>query len=126
MKKRSSFKVAGIGIDLVDLARVKKFLARHSQSQIKSLLCGREKSGRMTALKFAKLFSAKEAFFKTLNQPWFGPEGFSKLNVSFLSSNRFRVKIADGPLKKLGACEAEGSFFSEGNLVGAQVVRWEK
>lgn len=115
-------KIAGIGIDLINLSRAERFLKTHSASRVKRLFSAEEQKSRakLTPLRFAKIFSAKEAFFKTLNESWMGLEGFSALSVSLLSAGRFRVRVTG---KSFKYCEADGSFFKEGNLLGAQVIR---
>lgn len=53
-----------------------------------------------------------------------GAEGFSFMETSFLSQDRFAIKTLPGFFRQ--EARAEGCFFSAGKLLGAQVLRWEK
>lgn len=114
--------LSGVGIDLVDLVRIRKFLKTHSALKIKRLLSAAEqkyfKSKRKSPLIFAQYFSAKEAFFKSLGKAWLGLEGFAAMEVQFLSAGRFKIRLLEKDV------EAEGCFFSFGHHVGAQVIRY--
>ena len=119
--------VAGVGIDLVDLLKIQKFLYAHYTTRARRLLAPSErkrfKSRRIPSQTFAKLFTAKEAFFKSLGESWMGLEGFASMEVRFLPGDRFMIRVAGGPLAKKGPRQAEGCFFSFGKYVGAQVIR---
>ncbi len=121
--------LAGIGIDLIDLSRIKAFVKNHSAKRLSRLLSASEqarfKKKKISALVLAKLFTAKEAYFKTLGEGWMGLDGFACMEVRLLSPDRFAVSVVDGPLAKKGPRPAEGCFFDFANCVGAQVMRWE-
>lgn len=117
--------LGGIGIDLVNLRRIRQFVRQYSSRQLCRLLSpserkrfGRKKISPQT---LAKIFTAKEAFFKTLNRSWMGLEGFQAMDVIFKKSNGFEISTINFPKHRL---KAQGSFFSAGHLRGAQVVRW--
>ncbi len=130
--------LAGLGIDLIDLDRVRKFLKTHSHQKISRLLSAQEKKvfkrRRFSALLFAKFFAAKEAYFKTLNEAWMGMEGFASMDVKLRNTNTFQVKLISGALGRKGSRPAEGCFFYFSHYVGAQVInfkpkderRWKK
>lgn len=121
-------KIYGVGVDLVNVARVRRFLDRHSSKKISRLLSPAEKKRyqkrKLSAPAFAKLFAAKEAFFKTLGMPWMGLEGFSCMEVKPASGGTFSVKAVSGPFAEKTPRSAQGCFFRAGNLLGAQVIRW--
>jgi phosphopantetheine--protein transferase-like protein len=125
MPPRSS--VAGVGLDLVSIPRIRKFLKAHSAARVRRLLSPAEqkKYKKISPLIFAKLFTAKEAFFKSLGASWFGLQGFASMEVSLLSQDRFQIRIVEGPLACHASEKAEGSFFEFKDHVGAQVIRPE-
>ncbi len=122
-------KVLGVGVDLVSITRIQKFLSQHPPARVARLLSETEKKRyrrkKLSAHTLAKIFASKEAFFKTLDEPWMGLEGFSSMETEFLSGGRFLIKTVSGALAKNGPREAEGTFFKAGKLLGAQVVRWQ-
>ena len=119
-------KIAGVGIDLVNLPRIRKFLKTHARSRLSRLLSPSERQEFRKIISsklFAKIFTAKEAYFKTLGESWMGLEGFASMEVCFLPGDRFKIQLVDGPLRKKGARQAEGCYFGFGNFLGAQVIR---
>lgn len=117
--------LAGVGLDLVSVPRIRKFLKAHSDARVRRLLSPAEQKRykKISPLVFAKLFTAKEAFFKSLGASWFGLQGFASMEVSFLSQDRFQIRIVDGPLARHAPEKAAGSFFEFKDHVGAQVIR---
>jgi phosphopantetheine--protein transferase-like protein len=113
--------VSGVGIDLISVPRIRQFLKTHAASKTARLLSPLEqkqfKSRKKSPLIFAKFFTAKEAFFKSLDKAWLGLEGFGAMEVRLLPAGRFKIRLLDG------GGEAEGCFFSFGHYVGAQVIR---
>ncbi len=121
-----SLKLRGVGIDILELARARRFFLGH-QKKIKSrLLTPAERRSylrkKFSVLEFAKNFSAKEAFFKALGRSWMGIEGFSSMQVKSLPCDQFQVELLNSKEQRL---RAQGSFFYERDYVGAQVVVWE-
>jgi phosphopantetheine--protein transferase-like protein len=120
------FKVglAGLGIDLISLRRVQRFLKDHSLNTVRRLFSPLEikKRGKISPLYFAKMFAAKEAFFKALGTSVMGIEGFRKIAVTLLEKDRFNVQMSLSPGRNT---EAQGSFFRCGDFVGAQVLLWK-
>lgn len=121
-------KILGVGVDLVNVTRIQEFLERHPAKKIARLLSPQEQKRyarrKISARAFARLFAAKEAFFKTLNAPWMGLEGFAAMNVT-PSGECFSIEIVDDRFRVKGNRKAQGSFFRAGKLLGAQVVRWD-
>ena len=112
----------GVGIDLILLSRAREFL-REYRPHLGRLLSDQEKKvwlrKRISARNFARLFAAKEAFFKALGRSWMGLEGLASMEVGFLSGERFRAHLADEKTFCGG-----GSFFETSGYIGAQVVVW--
>lgn len=122
-------RLAGIGVDLVDLKRIRRFLQDHSPKKLRRILTEKEyqvlKRGHFSTALFARFFCAKEAYFKTLGASWLGMEGMASLETNLKSADRFSIQALEGPLALNRAHAAEGCFFKTGNLLGAQVLRWE-
>ena len=122
----SSKKIAGLGIDLVSLKRTQRFLTQHSPSVCKELLGHFEhkffRSGKISVRRWAKYFAAKEAYFKSLNQVWFGREGFSRVEIHPHSSHHFTASWMDRGERKW---TAEGSWCWTRSHVIAHVIRRE-
>ena len=116
-------RLIGVGVDLISLDRARRFLKTHGQKKTKQLLTPSEKSRfkkSFNGFSFAKIFSAKEAFFKALAFPWMGLEGFRNIDIELRPGRRFHAKTENGG----GRYEADGHFFISGRLVGAQVTVW--
>ncbi|MBI3316402.1 MAG: 4'-phosphopantetheinyl transferase superfamily protein [Candidatus Omnitrophica bacterium] len=124
---RNKGKLLGIGIDLIAISRARDFLSSHrdfiyqrflSRQEAQRLGCAR----KLTPSLFSRMFSAKEAYFKSLNEKWLGLGGFRSIEVRFLPGDRFRVKSNLWPICRRSV--AEGAFFYASGLVGAQVCLW--
>lgn len=119
------FKVKGIGIDLVSVPRVRKILKHHRAKTLKRLLTPSERKHfsrkSLSPAAFAKLFAAKEAFFKAVGRSWMGLEGFGAIEIKGFPRGRFQAKSSaySGPWR------AEGRFFGTRELAGAQVILWD-
>lgn len=125
MSKKSSH--LHLGVDLISLARIKKFLRQYSLRGIRRLLTLNEfrkaHSSKAKFLLLAQFFSAKEAYFKSLNRAWLGIEGFARIEITPLSSHHFEACwIEENGNKKW---PAQGSWASVSQHIFAQVVRWE-
>ena len=119
-------RLSGVGVDLVDLGRVSRFLKTHGKKSAGRVLTpGERAKWKKTSLSpvfFAKMFAAKEAFFKALGRAWMGDGGFLTMEVNCLPGKKFRVRALDG---KKNAPEAEGTFFHRDGWLGAQVILWQ-
>ena len=115
----------GIGIDLIELTRLRRFLKSHPFKNCERLLTESEKkrwrTEKQSAVFFSKLIAAKEAFFKARGGNWMGFEGFGSYEVECLGHEQFQVRdlhLKNQPLR------AQGQFFETSEWVGAQVVLW--
>jgi holo-[acyl-carrier protein] synthase len=83
--------VVGIGIDVVDVARMSRALERGGERFRRRLFSPREDAwadGKPdTARRFALCFAAKEAFFKAIGTGW--PGGGKFTDVELLHKGRF-------------------------------------
>ena len=121
-------KFKGVGIDLVSLVRIRRFLQENRSRAFQRLLTASEKkkfAGHFRdSIQFAKLFAAKEAFFKALGLRWMGLEGFQAMKVRTFARGRFQVESSHLPAAKHYGMT--GTFFGEGDWVGAHVLLWER
>lgn len=109
--------IVGIGIDLVSWDRIKRFLADHPFESLSRLLTSSEqeifrKVSCPTEF-FARLFAAKEAFFKARNGGWMGESVFRQIEVVMEEKRRFRIRCD---------VRTEGRFFETPDGIGAQVI----
>lgn len=116
----------GVGVDILSHDRARRFLKNHKQEVWQRCLTQNEKKyfprKRFSVNHFSKLFTAKEAFFKSLNRSWMGFEGFSEIEITPRPNGRFKARAL-----RPGKCESltgEGCFFGDVRWTGAQVVRW--
>ena len=119
-------KLAGLGIDVLSISRAKKFLTRQTSDSLSRVLCPSERKclPRLSPLQFAKIFTAKEAFYKASQTPMTGLYAFSELEVKLLPHEHFEIKwLRSSGLKK--APKVSGCHFVTSDYVGAQVILWE-
>jgi len=86
-----------LGVDLVEFKKAKAFYGEH-RNRLDTFFDGGEirliRQARRPYESLALLLAAKEAVFKSLGEPWMGPEGFRKIRI-FSRKNRelsFRLK----------------------------------
>lgn len=115
--------LTGVGIDLVDLSRVNRFLKTHGEKSAERVLTiGERKKWKKTSLSpifFAKMFAAKEAFFKARGMAWMGTDGFLSMEVKDLPGKKFRIRSLED-----GKPEGDGTYFRRAGWLGAQVILW--
>ena len=97
----------GVGIDLVDIARVERLLARHGDRVVDRFLTGRERAYVMArhrpAMHIAARIAAKEAAYKALQiLPGARAVGWQHLEVERETEGRPLLR-ALGPAKELMA-----------------------
>ena len=118
-------KIIGVGIDLISIDRIRGFLKKHRARSRKELLSppelSRFKNRRISPPTWSRYFSAKEAYFKTLDLPWLGREGFQHIDIQPVSDDSFQACWLEKGRKKWAA---EGCWGFAGNHVVAQVIRW--
>src|SRR5438874_124528 len=100
-------RLRGIGIDLVSVPRMRRFLKEHGKKAVR-LLDPAQSSRKVSAAHLARIFAAKEAFFKALGRSWMGMEGFKDIQVQGSPQGAFRVQC---PFLPKGA-QVSGRFFS--------------
>lgn len=118
----------GIGVDLLSRARVLRLIGRSPKRISDRLLSQTEqkvwRKRRFAPVLLARYLTAKEAFFKALGGPWFGPDGFRDFEVHCLARGKFCVKALSGVPYK--AYAVDGCFFQSDQWVGAQVILWDQ
>lgn len=112
-------RLQGVGIDLVSVPRMRQFLKRHGAKAVK-LLDPQSKEKKVSAVRLARIFAAKEAVFKALNRSWMGMEGFRDIQIQGIQGDGFRVQC---PFLPRGA-QVSGRFFAKDGYAGAQVFIW--
>jgi holo-[acyl-carrier protein] synthase len=107
--------IVGIGVDLCDIRRVEKVLARFGDRFIERVFtqAERERARRRTealhAATFAKRFAAKEACAKALGTGFAQGVFHSDMGVVNLPSGRPTMVLTGGALARLQAITPEGS-----------------
>ena len=120
---KEKFRIRGVGIDLVSIPRMRKFVKLHGKKA--ALLLDSSFSPRskrpISVIHLARLFAAKEAVFKALGRSWMGMEGFRDIKVQGSPRQGFSVQC---PFLPQGVAAA-GRFFEGKDWAGAQVILWE-
>ena len=121
VKKNPQKLLAGVGIDFISKKRIKKFLIEN-KGKIKSQLFNKSEklSLKVSPRNIAKIFAAKEAFFKASGKAWMGTEEFREMKIDWHRREEFKIRWED----KSKVLEGEGSFFEEYDFIGAQVLIW--
>ena len=117
--------LTGIGIDILNLSKVKRLLRPPSQKKILHLFTPLERkklSGKKSVRWAARFLAAKEAFFKASNLNWMSPDTFKDIEVRCSQGSLFQVKS----LARLQSSVGQGCFFERDHFVGAQVVVWKQ
>ena len=124
--KARKIRIQGVGVDLIDKKRVQKLLQRNPGRAFRALFTKLEtkKIKFKNARQFARLFAAKEAFFKAVGAAWLGLENFSKIEVRCFTKGSFQVESTVYNVSSRHEVFANGQFFECGTWVGAQVVVW--
>ncbi len=116
-----------MGIDLLRVGRVRRFLRQYGPQVFEKILTPLERTWvqgrRSNAVEFARRFCAKEAYFKTLDAPWLGVEGLQKIHIEAMTKHTFKALWLDE--KGEASREASGCFFQGPRWVAAQVIRWQ-
>jgi holo-[acyl-carrier protein] synthase len=121
--------IYGVGVDLVERARIERLHARHGAAFAKKILCARELKelagrGKNPAHTLASAFAAKEAFVKALGTG-FKDVGYRDAGVLRESSGKPVLIFSRGlaaRLKKLGIAASHVSLSDDGGFVCAMVV----
>lgn len=115
-----------IGIDLVEIAKVKELVARHP-SRLNSIFTSRELSfcGAKGFNKFSMVFAAKEAALKALHTGWEKGRDLLDIEIIPLARGQFKASLSNRLKERaavLSVRELKGSFSFSGGLVIAQVL----
>ncbi len=116
--------LTGIGIDILNLSKVKRLLRPPSQKKLLRLFTPLERkklSGKKSVQWAGRFLAAKEAFFKASGLNWMSPDTFKDIEVRCSQGSRFQVKS----LARLEHPAGDGCFFERDGFVGAQVVVWK-
>ena len=116
--------LSGVGVDVVAWSRIRRFLESHAFEFLKRLLTPAEQSAfrksRSALQFFARVFAAKEAYFKAAGDPGMDEARFREIETRPGPGNHFVV----GETKKNRW--GKGIFFETADGLGARVLIWEK
>jgi len=119
--------LVGLGVDVVDLNRAKRFVRSHG-SRLKSFLLPHEfraqRKSSSPARSFAILFAAKEATSKSLNVSVTHPKAFRDFRVS-TTGRRLGVKL-DRRLNRTGKSKIKAVTFEVPGSVGVMALHFKK
>jgi phosphopantetheine--protein transferase-like protein len=116
----------GLGVDILSLSRARKFLDSSRIEALSRVFSPREQkrfSSQSSVSEFARIFTAKEAFFKAFQHPIAGVYAFHELEVKLLPKDRFEVKWKASD-KSGTSLKAQGCHFLTPEYVGAHVLYW--
>lgn len=120
--------IVGLGIDLVEIARIEATWKRFGERFARRVLSDEELATfgeRNAARRLAKTFSVKEAAGKALGTGVLGPVGFHHIVIEHRKSGRPTLRFV-GPaverMRYLGARRALVSVSDEGGMAAAVVV----
>lgn len=89
--------IIGIGVDIVDLARIRDMVDRHGKRFLSKTFTDEEiaycQSRRKPAQHFAARFAAKEAVFKALGTGWREGMGWKEIEVQIDHLGRPRISL---------------------------------
>ena len=115
-----------IGIDLVEITRVKELVVRHP-SRLTSIFTLQELSfcGVKGFNRFSMVFAAKEAALKALHTGWERGRDLLDIEIIPLERGQFLARLSNRLKEKaaeLSIREMRGSFSFSGDLAIAQVI----
>ena len=120
--------IVGLGIDLVEIARIQATWKRFGERFARRVLCDEELvafTDRDPARRLAKAFSVKEAAGKALGTGVLGPIGFHHIVIERRKSGKPMLRFvgpAEERMKYLGARHALVSVTDDGGMAAAVVV----
>ena len=118
--------IKGIGIDLVDLERMKKFLTRHSDKSLEKVFTKNELKLKERPERLAGRFAAKEALSKALGTGLGAQIWFNEIEVENEENGRPKFvmthKLQKILQKEVGAKKAMLSISHEKSVVTAIVI----
>ncbi|MBU3759131.1 MAG: 4'-phosphopantetheinyl transferase superfamily protein [Candidatus Omnitrophica bacterium] len=127
MPRKSDLRLAGLGVDIVSVPRAEQFIKGRSPEALSRVLAPSELrcyKKNPSKFPFAKIFTAKEAFFKASQLPPGGVYAFSQLEVKLLPHAHFEIEWhpTDGAAMKV---RARGCHFESEAHVGAELIYWK-
>lgn len=121
--------IVGIGIDQVEVERIRRLLERRPERAARRLFTERERSHCRERPDppecFAARFAAKEAYLKALGTGWTGGLGWREMEVVTGPRGRPGLTLsgeADRRLRSAGGSTAHLSFTHEAGMAAAVVV----
>lgn len=108
--------VLGIGIDLVEVKRIRDLLERHGDRFKKRMFTPEEvaycDSFAESAIPYAARFAAKEAAVKALGTGFAGAVGFADVEVTRLPSGQPELRFHGGAKARADEMSVQRSFVS--------------
>ena len=120
--------IVGIGLDVVDLARLAQVLERHGEAFVRRVCRegeARVASGPARAAHVGGLFAAKEAAMKALGTGWAAGVGFRQIEVVRAASGAPALRLhgeADLRARELGVVRSHVTISHDGKTAAAVVV----
>ena len=118
--------ISGIGIDIVEIGKIKKFITNYP-GKINSIFTPKElRFCRNNGFKrFSVIFAAKEAVLKSLNTGWEKGRDLLDIEIVPIRGNQFQINLfhrLEKKMRELSIKKLKGSFSSSGDLAIAQVL----
>ncbi len=121
--------IAGVGIDIVEVDRIKGAIERHGDRFLARIYCGGEidycRGGAHPYQRFAARFAAKEAVLKALGTGWRGGARFTDIEVLTDAGGAPSVRLSGRSLatgEKLGISRVHISLSHTERHAIAQAV----
>ena len=121
--------IIGIGIDLVEVARVDRLLGRHPRRALERLFTAREvehcRGSHHPAESYAARFAAKEALFKALGTGWTAGAAWREVEIVSDAAGAPRLHLHGETDRLAGARGVQRTHVSlthTRDLAGAYVV----
>lgn len=121
--------IIGVGMDLVEVERVRSLLARHAGRAARRLFTDMEveycRRSRNDAESYAARFAAKEAVFKALGTGWGGGTAWRDVEVVVDSAGAPRLRLHGTTLRlarERGVQNAHVTLTHTRDLAGAYVI----
>lgn len=127
MPRKPDLCLAGLGVDIVSAPRAERFLEGRSKESLARVLAPSEirRFERNPArFPFAKVFTAKEAFFKASQCPPGGVYAFSQVEVKLLPQDHFEIEWRPSG-SRARPVRAFGCHFVNEAYVGAELIYWQ-
>lgn len=120
--------ISGIGIDVIEVKRVKEALERFGDRMLNRLFTKPEieycSAKKNSALHFAGRFAAKEAAFKAMGKGWGGEISWKEVEITNLPSGAPQIAFYGKALELTTSQKITGAFVSISHIdqIAAAVV----